>query len=84
MCWQHKSSSDLFPYEDPLGRRVYFQEQKDYYTVVGICRDRPPTAAIGGSLDAQDFSNDVYIPISTMRQRIGDTIVMEQRRFARR
>ncbi|MEO8496317.1 MAG: ABC transporter permease [Planctomycetota bacterium] len=66
----------LFPYEDPLGRRVYFQEQKDYYTVVGICRDRAPTAAIGGSLDAQDFSNDVYIPISTMRQRIGDTVVM--------
>lgn len=66
----------LFPYEDPLGRRVYFQEQKDYYTIVGICRDRPPTAAIGGSLDAQDFSNDVYIPISTMRKRIGDTIVM--------
>jgi len=66
----------LFPYEDPLGRRVYFQDQKDYYTVVGICRDRPPTAAIGGSLDAQDFSNDVYIPISTMRKRIGDTIVM--------
>ena len=66
----------LFPYEDPLGRRIYLQEHNDYYTIVGICRDRPPTAAIGGSLDAQDFSNDIYIPISTMRQRIGDTVVM--------
>ncbi|MCA9118613.1 MAG: ABC transporter permease [Planctomycetaceae bacterium] len=66
----------LFPYEDPLGRRIYLQEHNDYYTIVGICRDRPPTAAIGGSLDAQDFSNDVYIPISTMRKRIGDTVVM--------
>ncbi|MEX0820185.1 MAG: ABC transporter permease [Pirellulaceae bacterium] len=66
----------LFPYEDPLGRRIYLQEHNDYYTIVGICRDRAPTAAIGGSLDAQDFSNDIYIPISTMRKRIGDTVVM--------
>ena len=66
----------LFPYEDPLGRRIYIQDHNDYYTIVGVCRDRPPTAAIGGSLDAQDFSQDVYIPISTMRKRIGDTVVM--------
>lgn len=66
----------LFPYEDPLGRRIYLQDHNDYYTIVGVCRDRPPTAAIGGSLDAQDFSQDVYIPISTMRRRIGDTVVM--------
>jgi len=66
----------LFPYEDPLGRRIYLLEHNDYYTVVGVCRDRAPTAAIGGSLDAQDFSNDIYIPISTMRKRIGDTVVM--------
>jgi putative ABC transport system permease protein len=66
----------LFPYEDPLGRRIYLQDHNDYYTIVGICQDRAPTAAIGGSLDAQDFSTDVYIPISTMRRRIGDTVVM--------
>jgi len=35
---------------------------------------RTPTAAIGGSLDAQDFNSDIYIPISTMRQRIGDFV----------
>ncbi|MEY2613240.1 MAG: Macrolide export ATP-binding/permease protein MacB, partial [Planctomycetota bacterium] len=32
-------------------------------------------AAIGGSMSAQDFSNDVYIPIRTLQQRIGDTIM---------
>jgi len=71
-----KVVEQLFPYEDPLGRRIYMQDHNDYYTIVGVCRDRPPTAAIGGSLDAQDFSQDIYLPITTMRRRIGDTVVM--------
>ncbi|HUE70108.1 MAG TPA: ABC transporter permease [Pirellulaceae bacterium] len=65
----------LFPYQDPLGRRVYLSESKDYFQVVGILKYRTPTAAIGGSLAAQDFSSDVYIPISTLRQQIGDFVV---------
>ncbi len=65
----------LFPYEDPIGRRIYLAEHQDFYQVVGVLQHRNPTAAIGGSLDSQDFSNDVYIPIDTMRQRIGDTVV---------
>ena len=65
----------LFPFEDPIGRRVYLAEHTDYYTVVGVLKPRNATAAIGGSLDSQDFSNDMYIPISTCRQRIGDIVV---------
>ncbi len=65
----------LFPYEDPIGRSIYLIEHKNYYRVVGIMQQRNPTAAIGGSLEAQDFSHDVYIPITTMRQRIGDLVV---------
>jgi putative ABC transport system permease protein len=65
----------LFPYEDPVGRRIYIAQHTDFYQIVGVMKHRNPTAAIGGSLDSQDFSNDVYIPISTMRQRIGDTVV---------
>ena len=65
----------LFPYEDPLGRRIFFPESKDYFEVIGVCKHRNPTAAIGGSLAAQDFSEDVYIPITTLQQRIGDFIV---------
>ena len=68
----------LFPYEDPIGRRIYLQEHEDYYRIVGTVADRLPTAAIGGSMDAQDFSNDIYVPISTMRKRIGDTIVVRR------
>ena len=64
----------LFPYQDPIGRRVFLSENKDYYEVVGVLQYRTPTAAIGGSLDAQDFNTDIYIPITTMRQRIGDFV----------
>jgi putative ABC transport system permease protein len=63
----------LFPYEDPLGRSIHVEEL--YYVVVGVMRPKMATAAIGGSLAAQDFSNDVYVPISTLQSRIGDIIV---------
>ncbi len=69
---------DLFPYEDPIGRSIYLQEHEDYYKIVGIVQDRNPTAAIGGSMDAQDFGSDVYVPITTIRKRIGDTIVVRR------
>lgn len=65
----------LFPHEDPLGKRIYIPESKDYYQVIGILEPRMASAAIGGSLDSQDFSNDVYIPIQTLQARIGDRIV---------
>jgi len=64
----------LYPYQDPIGRRVFLSENKDYYEVIGVLQYRTPTAAIGGSLEAQDFNTDIYIPISTLRQRIGDFV----------
>jgi len=68
-------AKELFPYEEPLGKRVSLPESKDKYQVVGVLEHRNPSAAIGGSLDSQDFSADVYIPIKTLRKRIGDQIV---------
>ncbi len=65
----------LFPYEEPIGKRVYVPEHSDYYKVVGVLEHRNPSAAIGGSLDSQDFSTDIYIPLETLQKRIGDTIV---------
>jgi putative ABC transport system permease protein len=65
----------LFPFEDPIGKSIYIAEHRDFYQVVGVMKHRNPSAAIGGSLSSQDFSNDMYIPITTMRQRIGDFIV---------
>ncbi|MEX2174152.1 MAG: ABC transporter permease [Pirellulaceae bacterium] len=68
------TAETLFPFEDPIGRRVFLAESKDFYQIVGVLKYRTPSAAIGGSLEAQDFNNDVYIPISTLRQRVGDFI----------
>jgi putative ABC transport system permease protein len=68
-------AAKLFPFEDPLGKRVYVPESTDYYKVVGVLEHRNASAAIGGSLDSQDFSSDIYVPIETVRRRIGDTIV---------
>jgi putative ABC transport system permease protein len=68
----------LFPFEDPLGRRIFLMDEQDYYKVVGVVKDRSPTAAIGGSMSAQEFSDDIYIPITTLRRRVGDTVVVRR------
>lgn len=68
-----ETAAKLFPFENPLGRSIHVE--KDYYVVVGVMKPRAPSAGIGGSLAAQDFSRDVYIAISTLWNRIGDTVV---------
>lgn len=67
------TAEKLFSYEDPVGKSIRIDE--NYYTVVGQTAQRTPSAAIGGSLAAQDFNLDVYIPLSTLRARIGDQVV---------
>ncbi len=65
----------LFLHEDPIGQRVYMPENQDFYMVVGILKHKGATAAVGGSMAAQDFTNDVYIPVQTLHQRIGDMVM---------
>lgn len=67
-----KLAERLFPSEDPINKQIYLPEKKEFYKVVGVLKHRNATAAIGGSLAAQDFSLDVYIPITTMQARMGD------------
>jgi putative ABC transport system permease protein len=68
-----ETAKELFPIDDPIGQTVKIKS--DYYTVVGVTRERAASAAIGGSLSGQDFNKDVYIPISTCRLRIGDKVM---------
>ncbi len=70
----HRVAEKLFPVQDPIGKRIYMPESTDYFTVVGVLEPKMATAAIGGSLSSQDFSSDIYIPIRTLQQRVGDTI----------
>jgi putative ABC transport system permease protein len=62
----------LFPFEDPLGKTVMIRSNR--FLVVGVCADRMPTGGSGGSQAAEDFNHDVYIPFSTCRARIGETV----------
>jgi putative ABC transport system permease protein len=68
-----ETAERLFPYEDPRGQSVKLGT--DYYTVVGVTAKRASSAGIGGSLAAQDFNKDVYIPLNTCKLRFGERIV---------
>ncbi|MCA9138667.1 MAG: ABC transporter permease [Planctomycetales bacterium] len=63
----------LFPYENPIGRTIWVGSE--FYTVIGQTKDRTASAAIGGSLDSRDYNLDAYIPIKTLRQRVGDLVM---------
>ena len=60
----------FFPLDDPLGKTIRVRDIP--HRVVGVMEDRLPMAGIGGSLEALDFSKDVYIPVTTFWRRIGD------------
>lgn len=64
------TADELFQYEDPLGQSVKVADRR--YKVVGVTRAREASAAIGGSLSGQDYNQDIYIPLETMRVRMGD------------
>jgi len=65
-----ETANRLFPSGDSLGKQLMVDE--DFYVVVGVMQSRAPSAGIGGSLAAEDFSRDVYVPITTLWRRNGD------------
>jgi len=69
-----EAASRLIPFGDPLGTKILVDDQ--FYTVVGVMRSRAPSAGIGGSLAAEDYSQDVYVPITTLWRRNGDMEVV--------
>ncbi|MFO0789431.1 MAG: ABC transporter permease [Pirellulales bacterium] len=66
-------AEQLFPIGEALGQRVLIND--DFYEVIGVMKPRMASAGIGGSLAAESFSNDIYIPITTLWRREGDMIV---------
>jgi len=66
----------LFPGEQPRGKSIRIGEV--FYNVVGVTGHRTASAAIGGSLSGQDYNKDVYIPLETLRARIGDEVMIIQ------
>ncbi len=72
----------LFPQDDPIGKEIRIQGNRNdpgyYYTVIGVTQPRNPTAGIGGSFAAQDFTYDVYIPIETLWSKMGDVVLIRK------
>jgi putative ABC transport system permease protein len=66
----------LFPFEDPIGQSARVGNY--FYRVIGVLRPRMPTGGSGGSQAAEDFNDDVYIPLKTCRVRFGDTITIRR------
>jgi putative ABC transport system permease protein len=67
----------LFPFGDPIGQTVCLgnPNNKFFFKIVGVLRDRMPTGAPGGSSQAaEDFNNDVYIPLQTCKVRYGEKV----------
>ena len=69
----HHVADVLYPVEDPIDRTI--QVGTDFYVIIGVTASRNASAAIGGSLDAREYNRDVYIPLSTLRARIGDMVM---------
>jgi putative ABC transport system permease protein len=63
----------LFPYDDPINQTVVMSNHD--FQVIGVVKERMATGGTGGSQAAEDFNNDVYIPLQTARRRFGDIIV---------
>jgi putative ABC transport system permease protein len=63
----------LFPYENPIGQAIWVGSE--FYVVVGQTASRTPSASIGGSLEARDYNLDAYIPLETLRYRVGDLVM---------
>jgi putative ABC transport system permease protein len=67
----------LFPFESPLDKSIVLNKQ--HFVVVGVMSERMPTGNIGGSTaSAEEFNNDVYIPLRTCRGRYGEKIFIRQ------
>ncbi len=67
------TTKKFFPLGDPIGKVIRVRDVP--YVVIGVMKSRSPMAGIGSSLAAQDFANDIYIPLDTFWQRIGDRVL---------
>jgi putative ABC transport system permease protein len=66
----------LFPFGSAIDQAILID--KFSYLVVGVAAERMSTAGSGGSQAAEDFNNDVYIPIGTATGRFGQTVFLRQ------
>ena len=69
-----RAARSLFPDQDAIGKNVRIGH--NYFLVVGIAGANP--AERRSNLQANTGNNSVYLPISTMRSRMGDRTLLIQ------
>jgi putative ABC transport system permease protein len=69
-------ASHLFPFDDPVDQSVVIG--KNQYRIVGVLAERMPTGGSGGSQAAEEFDNDLYIPLSTCNALFGSKVFVRQ------
>ena len=67
----------LFQSESPIGKSVQVANRQ-MFRVIGVTKPKLSSAGAGSSLSAQDYNRDVYIPLSTDRNRMGELLVYQQ------
>ena len=73
VCVLGSAAADaLFPFGDPLDQNVVVG--KNNFLVVGVVKDRMPTSGTGGSLAAEDYNSDLYMPIETCQRYVGEIV----------
>lgn len=68
-----ETAKRLFPFKNPIGETIWVGSE--FYRVIGLTKNRTASASIGGSLNARDYNLDAYIPLRTLRQRVGDLVM---------
>ena len=60
----------LFKFEDPIGKTILLGD--DVYRVVGVLATQGSGSATVGAVGAQDFNDDIYVPLACTQRRFGE------------
>lgn len=64
------AADKLFSFEDPVGKIVQLGPMA--FTVVGVLNTQASGSSAPGAIGHQNFNNDIYIPLASIRKRFGE------------
>lgn len=60
-------ASDLFPFEDPVGKDIKIEDQ--WFEIVGVMHNKSLFTETVGELASRDLNKDIYLPLTTFNKR---------------
>jgi putative ABC transport system permease protein len=67
----------VFRGKSPINKSILVDNQH-FFRIVGVQGYKTPSAGVGSSLSASDMNQDIVIPLTTDRSRVGDVISRRQ------